>query len=883
MSIDTWDKLIALPNAQYRYLIEMNPALFYACGSAWVSEGSNTYSHACTEEEVSAVTDDADSLTERTSLALVQANPGSWYFDLYAQTIYVQATGSDDLSNSSTDVTIVVYCWKYFSTDACIFNGHQYMPIVMQNSIPRLSMSVDDIVEGAYKLSFGSFQMMNTGYFDTASDDYLWMNKRVIIRLGGEALAHSEYATYFVGKVSDMDIGDAFVTYSVKDLRVGTFSQLPIDHYWSETYTNIRDEDEGAAIPLFYGVKESISPRCVDPDDEYDSHATSNTEGNGTFVTGSAIAVGTPASGTIVVIGNTEEIYAYSSWTGSTFTLDGVTLSRDYTDSDSIYVVGTNVWKIADREIKEFTEIRKNGVALTTGTHYTPTLSTASFILLVPFDATVGDELEVDGKGFMDGSSNLLTKGAEIAKDILQTYLGYVDDDLDLQSFIDTDASRTYELCIYLDTDVSSREVLQTIGRSIVAFLTPTEEGKLAFEAYEPTVPAGTMQLQDEDFYADWKVTKDDSYVRNKVSVKYNQNPKTQEYKIVERNNYEVLYKYGVRETLSLQTYLRYKADAETVAGGVRDMCSKPITTIKTSFGMKGFSLFPTRKAKISRTRAADTTGAFSEAVFRIKTIEKDTSMERSYGIFKDDLQTLGESFCYVCFSCQLCVTEEAGCSTCYECELCVASQGGCQSCDVCQLCDTDEGGCLTCDSCQSCDTCQSTVGTCETCQDCDTCQLCNNCQTTVNYCVVCQYCYGCDSCDSCQQQVNCESCDSCEHCVTVCQVCDTAQDCAVCDVCDTCEEQVTCAVCVTCYNCNSCQVCNTTEEHCSSCQVCDTCQASVGCSTCDTCENCNNCQACFTQQECSGCNQCDTCEICVNCEGNCDICEICVYCEVNN
>ena len=34
----------------------------------------------------------------------------------------------------------------------------------------------------------------------------------------------------------------------------------------------------------------------------------------------------------------TEDLYKYSSWTGSTFTLDAMTLSRNYTAGDEVFV-----------------------------------------------------------------------------------------------------------------------------------------------------------------------------------------------------------------------------------------------------------------------------------------------------------------------------------------------------------------------------------------------------------------------------------------------------------------------------------------------------------------------------------------------------------------
>jgi len=876
MPIFTWEQLIELPNADYRYLVEINLKQHYETGSDWTSVGSDTYSHDCPEELLNAVTDDGVELTAKTSFLGVTMGAEGWWFDFDTQKLYVKAIDHDDLTTGSTP-TVVIYCWKYFATDTWIdsVTNYQYKPVVKQESLPQMDLSVDDIVEGIYKFNFGSFQLMNDGWFDTAADDYLWVNSKVLVYLGGENLPKSEYALYFVGRVSDMYVQDHEVSFSVKDIRVGTFSQIPVDHYWIADRPNLPEALEGKAIPIFYGVKTNIMPQNEDPDDEYISHVSSNNKNDNTFVVTTAIAGGTPSSGSFALRGSPDELYTYTSWASSTFSGVFPGLKRDYTDTDIIIVTETNNWKFAGHIVDEITEIRKNETVLTVTTHYTPDLANAEFVLKVPFDASAGDLLELDGIGKTSGGSPLV-KGADIAEDILKDYLGFIDDDLDLASFVATNLVRTYALCMYLDMDTSSREVLQTVGRSIIAFLAPTEDGKLSFEAYEPTVETGTLELFDEDYWDDWKVEKDDKFIKNSVQVQYDKNPKTQEFKSVQRNNYEVLYKYGVRETLALKTYVRLKADAEVIAEGVRDMCSKPITVVHTSFGMKGFKLFPTRKVKITRERAADSTGSFTDKVFRIRTVSKDTSQERTSIIGMDDLQTLGESFCYVCFSCQNCVTEEAGCTDCYTCQLCYTTQGGCQACDTCQLCVADEGGCDSCNLCEICDSCEESVGECAVCEVCNDCENCFACENTVNTCSTCQNCYGCQDCDTCESYYTCAACDTCENCVTVCQNCNTSEACTPCDVCDTCQSWDTCGNCdAACDACNTCQQCVSSYDACSPCDVCVNCETWVNCNTCDTCEQCNAaCQLCNTAEECTGCDTCYTCD------GSCDECQICVSCE---
>ena len=955
MPIDSWEKLVALPNADYRYLVELLPGKDLECGSDWTSVGSNTYRHDLIEKKISVVLDDSTELTERADLATLQAAAEGYYFDFYAQQLYVKAIDLDDLSSSSTTVVIMPIVYIFCATDNCEFGGFQYKAIVMQDSLPNMDLSVDDVVEGIYKFNFGSFRLMNAdAWFDTAADDYVWLNRRVLIRIGGENLPYSEYPLYFVGRISDMYVSDEEAVFSVKDIRVGTFSQLPIDHYWLDNYKFLNPDDESKPIPIFYGEKENIIPICTQPFDDTLFRAVADDGGSMTTETTEALSIDeddmtllplSPAVDDAYYFGQTtakfgkihlllgqegvgdyEIVWEY--WNGSAWVdlstkhelsdgSDGFTAEADEwhviefnrpgnwatTSVNSITAywvrarvseftsmsqqpLGTmiklddttkSVWKIAGHEINDILKVKKNSVG---SSAFSKSLSVGEYTFTGYFD-TESDTMECNAQGKVVDSVYLL-KGASIAKDILKSYLGFIDSELDLPSFTNTDTIRTHPLCIYLNKDTSSREVLQTIGRSIIAFFSPTEDGKLSFEAYEPTVPEGTLELHDPDYDDNWRVQKDDSFVRNKVILQFDQNPRDDTWKTVERDNPTVLHKYGVRETLTLKTYVKNRADGVTICEGVRDMCSKPITVVDTSFGMKGFTLFPTRKVVINRERAADSSGAFVGKVFRIRRVSKDTSTEKTHIIAMDDLQTLGESFCYVCFSCQICVAAEASCTDCYTCQLCYATQAGCQVCDACELCVTDQGGCQVCNECESCDSCQSTVGTCPVCEICVSCEECNTCESTVNTCTTCQFCYGCQLCDTCEAYVSCASCDSCQVCYTSCENCNTAQDCTSCDVCDTCESYDVCGSCdASCQDCDTCEKCVTTYNRCGACQVCYYCEEQDSCASCDTCQLCNaSCENCNTQQECSSCDTCVSCEFCDACDSGCYDCQECFSCQ---
>jgi hypothetical protein len=110
----------------------------------------------------------------------------------------------------------------------------------------------------------------------------------------------------------------------------------------------------------------------------YTSHASSNTADLGTFTVTTTIDTDTPTSGTLRVVDRSssglivsEHVYSYSSWSGSTFYLDGETLVQTYDSYDTAYVpyidqeaTGTtasvNIKYSTDRYV--VTRVRKKGI-----------------------------------------------------------------------------------------------------------------------------------------------------------------------------------------------------------------------------------------------------------------------------------------------------------------------------------------------------------------------------------------------------------------------------------------------------------------------------------------------------------------------------------------
>ena len=54
-----------------------------------------------------------------------------------------------------------------------------------------------------------------------------------------------------MGRIADFSVSDETVVFTVKDLRVGSYAQIPVDHYWEDNYPDMDINSEGLPIPLF--------------------------------------------------------------------------------------------------------------------------------------------------------------------------------------------------------------------------------------------------------------------------------------------------------------------------------------------------------------------------------------------------------------------------------------------------------------------------------------------------------------------------------------------------------------------------------------------------------------------------------------------------------
>jgi hypothetical protein len=170
------------------------------------------------EGEPSKVEADGVAMSAFRLLAECQAAELSYFYDSANTRLYVHITGGGEPASATP--YLVTYHWRRCGTDVDSYDGHQYMPLLPSDSIPRIGAKAGRFHEGGTSFSFGSIKILNgDGRFDTLFNTYIWEAKRVIVRIGEKGKGDANYQTVFYGWTGNITWDDDMVEIATEDLR----------------------------------------------------------------------------------------------------------------------------------------------------------------------------------------------------------------------------------------------------------------------------------------------------------------------------------------------------------------------------------------------------------------------------------------------------------------------------------------------------------------------------------------------------------------------------------------------------------------------------------------------------------------------------------------
>lgn len=223
----------------------------------------NTYVYDAADEII-AVKCNGTSFTQRSSIADVESNGNSFYWDRGTSKLYAAGNADETLFGKS----IIAVSKIDLATKEKVFSNVYYDPRI--TSVPKLSMRIEETFGGVGQISIGSLSVANAdGAFDSRAN-YLWNNAdtKVTLKLGydtaTEDMAYGSYANFGVWGVEDWEVGDMEARLSLKERKARLDVDVPLERFDSTTYPNLDADDVGEPIPRAYGAIYGARPILID-------------------------------------------------------------------------------------------------------------------------------------------------------------------------------------------------------------------------------------------------------------------------------------------------------------------------------------------------------------------------------------------------------------------------------------------------------------------------------------------------------------------------------------------------------------------------------------------------------------------------------------------
>ncbi|MFQ5443043.1 MAG: hypothetical protein ACE5EK_00360 [Nitrospinales bacterium] len=248
----TYDQLIKETDSGKVYLAEIEPAKKMS-GWQLAAGQSNTYQVTVDPGMVVVnLKEEKTFLTLKNSVAEVESNSGTWYFDSSTEVLYTHASDSVDPDTHY----MTAYFLLVFATHPRVFNGRFYQPKIA--GIPEFRQSVNEKKAGNTIQSSGRLTLLEDSedpFWSAMLYTYNWLNKRVTIKLGGshDDYPYAEFKTVARWILKGNVYTDTEVQFEAADLKSLLKNRIGVNRYDLVTYPNLDPDAEGKVIQIAYG------------------------------------------------------------------------------------------------------------------------------------------------------------------------------------------------------------------------------------------------------------------------------------------------------------------------------------------------------------------------------------------------------------------------------------------------------------------------------------------------------------------------------------------------------------------------------------------------------------------------------------------------------
>ncbi len=490
------------------------------CGqqlTIWTLNSGTTY-YATANYNIIDVEESGASLTSRASIALVDANAGSYFYDSTNSRVYVNTTASADAHT----VTIQAMLQFYYSDAGKSINSQYYEPRLV--SSPNQSSRIESTFGGITQISGGNLVLSNADGFYDDIVNFQWNAGAVALKLGtevnGVVMVYGDYQAIGTWLITNWSLSDTAFSLTLSEYKIKIKKKIPYTFYDRVTYPIIEESDIGKPIQIAYGRIKGAKPVLID-------------------IAARKFKIAGHA------INEFEQVRVQSKTTD-----EWLIKSFETTDlANGEFTLSTADWAYDDNVAVDFKGKERSAGVL---------MDNASDIVKDILDTYLGETASTNDASFTT-AYNRLHGGSIFKSTELKTYRA---------------------LGIYISTTQQTNEILEKINASVGSYLIANTAGEFIYRVFWPSKSEGLKEFDDSLISSFSEIT-DVTNIFSKAKVTYDHRYSRDWSELKEFDNTESQY-INNESTLKLvekETYLSESDDAEILAERVINYEGKPLKT----------------------------------------------------------------------------------------------------------------------------------------------------------------------------------------------------------------------------------------------------------------------------------------------------------------
>jgi hypothetical protein len=494
--------------------------------------------------------DDAD-LVSRASIAQVQANLGSWFFDETTSLLYISTSSG---VHPDTFAAVAAYFTLFVATEPADFVGGQLYEPRLTGELPTITAGAEDPFTPIKPVIQGLIDVINAhAFFDAPADAYVWRNKTARLFLGGGDLPRASYQLIAVCQIDFMAVSDTVARFGVRSSASVLEKNLPVSTLTAAEYPRLGDGLEGTYKPILVGQKRNIPGICVD----------SYVKGTPSFPAG---------------VAGYQDIYLVAD--AAVQSLFAVTDVRAVNRSSGVV----------------------NGLSV--GTHYTVNLGACTVTVVT--DAYRSDQwdIRIDAIGQPDGSGGYLRTFGQIAKRTL-LLLGESSANIDAASFAEADVKAPYDLGLWLRDPQQGAAVLALLQQSVIGNVFMGTDGRWrAYVLDAADDPDPIAELEDADIVT-WQPVERIDPIYPIVRCYFDEDPASGEFRLTTAQQDRARFLYQTDDGLTVNTLILDASAAQLIAQRYRLLSVSPDHQFDVDLrGLELMTANPYNRVLVTRDRA---------------------------------------------------------------------------------------------------------------------------------------------------------------------------------------------------------------------------------------------------------------------------------------